>query len=84
MKLLLTKVTLADLIENVEVTERLSVRENRSRIYSFSFKFLPRASYKDRYCVTPKQVLKYFEDRFVSHVLLPGMKREAAAQSLQS
>lgn len=84
LKLLLTRVTLADVLEKVEVTERLSVRDNRSRIYSFTFNFLPRSSYKDRYCVTPQQVIKYFEERFVSNVLLPGMKREAAAQSLQS
>ncbi len=84
LKLKLTKVTLADVLENVEVTERLSVRDRRSRIYGFTFNFLPHASYKDRFCVKPKQILQYFETRFVAHVLLPGMKREAAAQSLQS
>ena len=84
LKLKLTRVTLADVLENVEVTERLSVRDKRARIYGFTFNFLPNSSYKDRFCVKPKQVLQYFESRFVSSVLLPGMKKEAAAQSLQS
>nr|CAG4636748.1 EOG090X00BV [Ceriodaphnia reticulata] len=84
LKLLLTKVTLSDVLENVEVTERLSVRDRRSRIYGFTFKFLPHSSYKDRFCVKPKQILQYFETRFVGNILLPGMRREAAAQSLQS
>lgn len=84
LKLLLTRVTLADVLENVEVTEQLSVRDKRSRIYGLAFNFLPHSSYKDRFCVKPKQILNYFENRFVSGVLLPGMRKEAAAQTLQS
>ena len=84
LKLKLTRVTLADVLEKVDVTERLDLTENnRSRIYSLTFHFLPRDSYSDRFCVKPKQVLRYFEGHFVSNVLLPGIRKEAAAQSLQ-
>lgn len=83
LKLRLTRVTLADVLENVEVTERLSIRNTRSRIYGFTFTFLPHSSYKDRFCVKPKDVMRYFEMRFVHKVLLPGMEKEAAAQSMQ-
>ena len=84
LKLKLTRVTLADVLEKVDVTERLDLTENnRSRIYSLTFHFLPRDSYSDRFCVKPKQVLRYFEGHFVSNVLLLGIRKEAAAQSLQ-
>lgn len=84
IKLKLTRVTLADVLEKVEVTERLSVTGNRTRHYGLTFRFLPHSSYKDRFCVKPKQVLHVFESRFVHTVLLPGIKKEAAAQSMQS
>nr|CAG4641431.1 EOG090X00BV [Eurycercus lamellatus] len=85
LKLKLTRVTLADLLETVEVTERMSIRtSNRSRIYGLTFTFLPHSSYKDRYCVKPKQVLRYFETYFVGKVLIPGMNTEAKAQSMQN
>lgn len=76
--------TLAEVLETVEVTERLSVRDRRTRIYSFKFNFLPHSSYEDRFIVKPKQVLDYFETTFITNVLVPGMKREAAAHALQS
>lgn len=84
IKLKLTRVTLADVLEKVEVTERLSVTGNRTRHYGLTFRFLPHSSYKDRFCVKPKQVMHVFESRFVHTVLLPGIKKEAAAQSMQS
>ena len=83
LKLKLTRVTLADVLEKVDVTERIDAGNNRSRIYTLTFHFLPRDSYKDRFCVKPNQVLRYFEGHFVNNVLLPGIRKEAAAQSLQ-
>lgn len=85
LKLKLTRVTLADVLEKVDVTEQLNVAgdSHRSRIYTLAFHFLPKDSYKDRFCVKPKQVMRYFETVFVHRVLLPGIRKEAAAQSLQ-
>ena len=77
------KVTLADVLENVVVTESYSFTEERRRIYLFDFKFLPKSSYEDRFDVEPKQVLRYFEKHFVEKILLPGIKSEAVAQSAQ-
>jgi len=85
LKLKFTRVTLADVLEKVSVSEVMSVSgDSRSRIYGLNFDFLPRFCYKDRYCVKPKQVLHYFETRFVKNILLPGMRKEAAAQSEQT
>nr|CAG4642277.1 EOG090X00BV [Evadne anonyx] len=81
----LTRVTLADVMEKFTVTETMSVAgDRRARIYDLRFAFLPRFCYKDRYCVKPKMVLHYFETRFVQNILLPGMRKEAAAQSEQT
>ena len=81
LKLKLTRVTLADVLENVRVTEGLSISEGeRARIYGITFNFLPHASYKDRFCVKPKQVLHFFEKTFLPKILLPNMKKEAEAQ----
>ena len=57
LKLKFTRVTLADVLEKVSVSEVMSVSgDSRSRIYGLNFDFLPRFCYKDRYCVKPKQV----------------------------
>ena len=47
------------------------------------FNFLPRHSYSDRFCLKPKQVLRYFEGHFVKDVLLPAIRKEAVDQSLE-
>ena len=85
LKLKLTLVTLADVLEKVDVTERLRIGagNNRSRIYSLTFHFLPRKYYQQKFCVKPKQILHYFESHFIKDVLLPGMRKEAQAQSKQ-
>ena len=41
---------------------------NRRRIASLRFEFLPRKSYKDRFCVTQERVLRYFENKFIHKV----------------
>ena len=43
---------------------------NRRRIASLRFEFLPRKSYKDRFCVTQERVLRYFENKFIHKVSL--------------
>ena len=85
LKLKLTRVTLADVLEKVDVTERLRIGagNNRLRIYSLTFHFLPRKYYQQKFCVKPKQILHYFESHFIKDVLLPGMRKEAQAQSKQ-
>lgn len=79
----LAKVTLANVLENVEVTESYSFAEERRRIYRFDFKFLPHSSYEDRYGVQSEQVIRYLEKHFVGKILLPGIKKEAKALSNQ-
>jgi DNA-directed RNA polymerase I subunit RPA1 len=63
LKLKLTRVTLADVLENVYVTEALSINEGeRARIYGLQFNFLrmppTRIVYalnQNRFCITSKK-----------------------------
>nr|CAG4649915.1 EOG090X00BV [Sida crystallina] len=86
LKLKLTRVTLADVLEKVEVSETVNAAPDvaRSRIYTLTFHFLPRKSYRDRFCVMPTTILSYFETVFIDKVLLPGIGKEAEAQAKQS
>ena len=86
LKKKLARVTLSDVLEDIDVTERMLVGsgDNRARIYDLNFKFLPQPCYQDRFCIKPVQILRYFEDVFVSKILLPGMRSEMETQSLQS
>ena len=77
------KVTLADVLEKVGVTESYSLDEPRNKIYRLEFHFLPHSSYKERFCVLPKQVLRYFENVFVKEILLCGIEKEIVAQEKQ-
>jgi DNA-directed RNA polymerase I subunit RPA1 len=70
LRIRLNRVTLADLLECVHVKEKLKLKGSRCRQVTLRFQFLPRKMYKDKYCVTPSQVLNYFETKFISKVAL--------------
>nr|CAG4651562.1 EOG090X00BV [Triops cancriformis] len=80
IKLRLTRVTLAEVLEKVDVSERIRTQGQRARIYVIKFTFLPRESYADRFCVKPDYLLRYFESRFVLKEFLPRLRKEGAAQ----
>ena len=68
----LNRVTVADVLEAVKVTEWVEVQgNNRRRLACLRFVFLPRKNYKDRFCVTQERILRYFENRFIHKVLIP-------------
>ncbi len=66
----LNRVTLADVLETVQVTEKIQMdgRNKRCRMVELRFSFLPRKAYKDKYSVTPENVLHYFENKFIKKV----------------
>ena len=71
MRLELNRVVLSDLIEKVQVTEKVQLQPSRARIVSLRFQFLPHKTYKQNYGVKPSQVLHYFETKFITKVLMP-------------
>ena len=71
LKVLMNRCSLADVLESVKVTEKLKMGGERARIVKMRFDFLPRKAYKDNYCVKPKQILEYFESRYISKGFMP-------------
>ncbi|XP_059472140.1 DNA-directed RNA polymerase I subunit RPA1 [Neocloeon triangulifer] len=64
-KLRFTKVTVADVLEKIEVHEKMDLRSgDRMNLYKMHFKFLPEAAYKNRFPLTPEKVLQYMEGTF--------------------
>ena len=68
LRVSLNRVTLADVLEKVDVTETTLVHGKRQRNVKMRFEFLPRRAYKDKFDVDPGQVLDYFEKKFIVKV----------------
>ena len=67
LRISLNKITLANVLESVHVTEKLELKSsNRRRLVKLRFEFLPRKSYKNQFSISPNQILEYFEDQFLS------------------
>ena len=70
LRISLNRVTLANVLETVYVTEKVEIKkEKRGRIVKMKFVFLNRKRYKDQYLVNPKFILHYFEKSYVRALL---------------
>uniref|UniRef100_A0A0A9YLI0 DNA-directed RNA polymerase subunit n=2 Tax=Lygus hesperus TaxID=30085 RepID=A0A0A9YLI0_LYGHE len=77
----LTRVTMFDVLEFVEVTENLQLKPLRRQMYTLKFNFLPKEAYADNCIVTPQKILKHFENRFIKELLF-NIKRKSNKKSL--
>ncbi|XP_034242547.1 DNA-directed RNA polymerase I subunit RPA1 [Thrips palmi] len=64
----LSRVTVADILEYVEVTESLVLSPVRAHQYVMKMHFLPYEYYKQMYQVTPDSVLKHIERNFLAAI----------------
>jgi len=71
LRLKINRVLISDLLQHVEVVERVQVKPTRARIVELKFAFLPYKQYKRDYGVKPRKVLEYFETKFIMKTLLP-------------
>ncbi|KAK3927796.1 DNA-directed RNA polymerase I subunit RPA1 [Frankliniella fusca] len=62
----LTKITVADLLEYVQVTESLVLSPVRAHQYIMKMQFLPHKFYKEMFFTTPDAVLKHVEKYFLA------------------
>lgn len=61
----MTRVTVADILEKIDVTTRLQASGiSRQHVYTLKFHFLPHELYKDEFNVTPKTILSHMTKRF--------------------
>lgn len=58
------RVTVADVLEYVDVKSEVILRPSAVRKFKLRFQFLPREAYKDDFCVKPKQILKHMSQSF--------------------
>ncbi|KAF4791332.1 RNA polymerase I subunit A [Turdus rufiventris] len=79
LKKQLTKVCLAEVLQNVDIEESLHVKDklNKHRLYKIKFHFLPYEYYQEEKCVKPRQILHFMETRFFK-VLLEAIKKKTA------
>ena len=70
-QIFMNRCTLADVLEYVDVKEKLLMRTERARIVVMRFEFLPRKAYKSQFCMEPSKILQYFEKRYISKVFMP-------------
>ncbi|KNC24906.1 DNA-directed RNA polymerase I subunit RPA1 [Lucilia cuprina] len=64
LRISLNRVTLADVLQYVNVKTQLVQQPTRSQKYELTFQFLPREVYSDDFCVKPKQILKFMSNMF--------------------
>jgi len=74
LRLLLTSVTIAQVLQRVEVSESVDVHLG-ARVYNLKFCFLEGDEYAHKFCVKPSHVLAYFERRFVKSMLVPTLRK---------
>ncbi|XP_041360150.1 uncharacterized protein LOC121376369 [Gigantopelta aegis] len=69
----LNKVVLSQVLQDVEVSEMLSINHkskfDRYRKFSVRFVFLPHAVYKENVCLRPRQVLHQMEESVVAQLI---------------
>merc|ERR1719431_1193898 len=64
------RVLVSDVLEEVQVREKIVLKPNRSRDIVMRYKFLPYKYYKKDFAVTPSMILKYIENDFFEKVFI--------------
>ncbi|KAJ8913639.1 hypothetical protein NQ315_007356 [Exocentrus adspersus] len=87
LRKMLNKVTLADVLEKVDVSTELQWQPKRQYQYTLRFHFLPPRCYSQNYCVQPWMILKhtkkkYFSEMFNAIRKLSKVKHNVIGQAL--
>ncbi|KAF5293076.1 hypothetical protein FQR65_LT11068 [Abscondita terminalis] len=70
----LTRVTVADILEKIEVVGQLEVSPLRQMTYKLKFVFLPHELYKSKYNVKPKGVLRHMTKKYFGQMFMTMKK----------
>ncbi|XP_055531445.1 DNA-directed RNA polymerase I subunit RPA1 [Wyeomyia smithii] len=68
MRKMLNRVTVADVLEDIQVKTRLVLRPTRGMQHVVRFNFLPEDAYSHEYRVNPKEILHYMSKHFFKHM----------------
>uniref|UniRef100_A0A182W273 DNA-directed RNA polymerase subunit n=1 Tax=Anopheles minimus TaxID=112268 RepID=A0A182W273_9DIPT len=78
----LNRVTVADVLENINVKTKLAVSPSRVMIYTFRFNFLPPDAYDQDYCVTSATIIRHMSRKFFRAMFSAICKLEASKNNL--
>uniref|UniRef100_A0A182MWW7 DNA-directed RNA polymerase subunit n=1 Tax=Anopheles culicifacies TaxID=139723 RepID=A0A182MWW7_9DIPT len=78
----LNRVTVADVLENINVKSKLAVSPSRVMIYTFRFNFLPPDAYDQDYCVTPVTIIRHMSRKFFRAMFMAIKKTEASKNNI--
>ncbi|XP_060077390.1 DNA-directed RNA polymerase I subunit RPA1-like [Ylistrum balloti] len=74
IQLLFNKVTLAEVLEDINITEYTVIKgkslSGRQRVFEIRFKFLPYRLYRERLGVTPASILAFIEKTYIKRIIL--------------
>uniref|UniRef100_A0A7M4DXU4 DNA-directed RNA polymerase n=1 Tax=Crocodylus porosus TaxID=8502 RepID=A0A7M4DXU4_CROPO len=78
LKKQLTRVYLADVLQNIKIDESLCIEDKQSkyRRYQIRFHFLPYESYREEKCLKPRDILHFMETRLFK-IMLETVKRKS-------
>lgn len=67
----ITKVTLAEVVDNVKVREKIGqgITSERAKIYDIRLDFFPSAEYQENYAIKVADVLRAMESEFIPHLI---------------
>lgn len=68
LRILLNRVTVSDVLENVNIKTWLTLKPSRAKNYEFTFNFLPHEAYKNQFKVKPKKIIKFMHEKFITRM----------------
>nr|XP_014089551.1 DNA-directed RNA polymerase I subunit RPA1 [Bactrocera oleae] len=82
LRIKLNRVTLADILQFVNVKTKLVLKPERAYQYKLRFQFLPHEAYQNDLCVRPKKVLKYMGEVFFKLLFRSVIKSSKSKSSI--
>ncbi|XP_045773267.1 DNA-directed RNA polymerase I subunit RPA1 [Maniola jurtina] len=76
----MNRVTVADVLEKIDVQCQIVTEPNRQLKTTMRFAFLPHSQYKTQYAVKPPQVIKHMQNKFFSE-MFAVIRKQAKATS---
>lgn len=74
----LNRVTVADVLEKIDVQCQIVIRPNRQLKTTMRFQFLPHSQYKTQYAVKPSQIIKHMQNKFFEEMFTTVRKQAKA------
>lgn len=78
----LNRVTVADVLEKIDVQCQIVIRPERQLKTTMRFQFLPHSQYKTQYTVKPPQIIKHMQNKFFQEMFSTVTKQAKAVSGI--